>query len=157
MQKHEWIQHIDAALQQGRPFTTRCDAEDKATLLFACDVFRRRRHDVRVGFDPTQNGKMMVHVCVLPLKTRVEFTLRREQTAKEIIDSITPDVNTISLRGCGTVINTVCKIMEWALNHGWFLQKSFLNTLTMTNDGASKQRNTTLVVVLRRGSNIDSI
>lgn len=157
MQKHEWVQHIDSTLQTDNAFTVKCTEQDKATLLFACDVFRRRRHDVRIDFSPTQDDKMVLQVCILPIKSRLEFTLRRNQTADEIIRAVTPDIHIISLRGCGTVINTVCQVMEWALTHGWFLQKSFLNTLTLQNQSSNKQRNTTLVVVLRRGSNIDSI
>lgn len=157
MQKHEWVQHIDSTLQTGNAFTVKCNQHDKATLLFACDVFRRRRHDVKIDFSPTQEHSIVLNVCILPIKSRLEFTLRREQTSSEVIEAITPDVSTVSLRGCGTVINTVCEVIEWALTHGWFLQKSFLNTLTLQNQTSSKQRNTTLVVVLRRGSNIDSI
>ena len=70
----------------------------------------------------------MLNVCILPFKIAFKFTLRREQTPTEIIELITPQINTVSLRGCGTVINTVCQVIEWALTHGWFLQKSFLNT-----------------------------
>ena len=54
MQKHEWVQHIDLTLQSGKAFTVKCSDEDKATLLFACDVFRRRRHDVKLIFTNTR-------------------------------------------------------------------------------------------------------
>ena len=44
----------------------------------------------------------------------------------EIIELMSaPNVNVVSLRGCGTVVNTVCALMQWALHNGWFLEKTF--------------------------------
>jgi hypothetical protein len=158
MQKFEWVQHIDSTLATGKPWSVKMNAENKAVVLFACDVFRRRKHDVRIGFDPTPDGTLGLHATVFPKQEALEFTLRRDQEAAQIIEEMKPvHVRVVSLRGCGTVINTVCDVMEWALHHGWFVQKTFLNTLTHPNHKMGKQKNTTLVAVLRRGSDIGSI
>jgi uncharacterized membrane protein len=68
-----------------------------------------------------------------------------------------PTIEVVTIRGCGTVLNTVCKVVEIALHTGWFVEKNVLNTLTQTGTDNIKQRNTTLLVVLRRGSNMRSI
>lgn len=158
MQKKEWVQHIDGILGQGRTFFARVVEDDKAQILFAADVFRRRRYDVKISIEPSQTGKAILHVSIDPNVSALEFTVRRDQTAGSILSAMVADsVKVVTIRGCGTVVNTVCKVVEFAIHSGWYIEKNVLNTLTQTGTDNIKQRNTTLLVVLRRGSNIDSI
>lgn len=158
MQKKEWVAHIESILSKGNSFVYRTQEENKAQILFACDVFRRRRHDVIVDISPSENGRATLNVCISAAISALEFTVRRDQTVEEIIQSmLQPSINLVTIRGCGTVLNTVCRVVEIALHTGWFVEKNVLNTLTQTGTDNIKQRNTTLLVVLRRGSNMRSI
>ena len=158
MQKQEWIKRIEMTLAQGLVFTVACSGPDKASLLFACDLFRRRKHRVNLQFDPTQQGILVLHVSILPFHNAIECTVKRDQAPEEIIAKLSErHIQHVSVRGCGTVINTVAIVVQWAIHHGWFVEKSFLNTLVQNGTHNSKQKNTTLMVVLQRGSSVDSI
>lgn len=158
MQKQNWIKSIEKTLAQGIAFTVSYPEEDKASLLFACDLFRRRKHSVNIQFDPTQQGVLVLHVSILPFQNSIECTVKRDQTPDDIIEKMSDtNIQHVAVRGCGTVINTVCVVVQWAIHHGWFIEKTFLNTLVQTGSHHNKQRNTTLMVVLQRGSSLDSI
>lgn len=158
MQKKDWVQRIENTLAQQVPFVHRTIDDNKAPLLFAADLFRRRRYDVMVSLEPSHTGKAVLHVCISPFLSALEFTVRRNQSAESIIEEMaSPSVNVVTIRGCGTVVNTVCSVVENALHTGWYIEKNILNTLTQTGIDNTKQRNTTLLVVLRRGSNLGSI
>ena len=158
MQKQEWIKRIETTLAQGLVFTVACTDTDKASLLFACDLFRRRKHRVNLQFDPTQQGVLVLHVSISPFQSAVECTVKRDQTPEEIINKIADKhIKYVSVRGCGTVINTVTVVVQWAIHHGWFIEKTCLNTLVQNGAHNNKQRNTTLMVVLQRGSRLVSI
>lgn len=158
MQKQDWVKTIEMTLRSGHPFTVSYKDDNKAPLLFACDVFRRRKHDVQINFDPTLEGRLVLHVIISASAHVLEFTIRREQTAEEVIRELkNPHILCASVRGCGTVTNTVCDIIKWSIHNGWIVEKTFLNTLTQTLADNIKQRNTTLVAVLRRVSIIGSI
>ena len=158
MQKKEWVQRIEQTHANDQSFVARLVEENKAPLVFAADVFRRRRYDVTISLEASQTGKAVLHVCIPPYASALEFTVRRNQTPESILqDMQSVSVNSVTIRGCGTVINTVCKVVEVAIHSGWFIEKNVLNTLTQTGADNIKQRNTTLLVVLRRGSSMDSI
>jgi len=158
MQKQEWITSIETVLAQGVAFTVSCVDQDKASLLFACDLFRRRNHLVNIQFDPTEQGIVILQVSILPFQNAIECTIKRDQSPEQIIAQMSAhNIQHVSVRGCGTVINTVCVVIQWAIHHGWFIQKTFLNTLIQNGGHNNKQRNTTLMVVLQRGSSLDGI
>ena len=158
MQKKEWVQRIDSVLSTNKTFSCRLLDSNKAPLLFACDFFRRRRFAVNISLEPTHTGAAVLNVCIQPQLSSLEFTVRRDQTPESIIEAMVhPSIHSVSVRGCGTVVNTVCRVVEIAIHCGWFIEKHVLNTLTQVGDDNIKQRNTTLLVVLRRGSNTDSI
>lgn len=158
MQKQEWIQRIETTLAQGVVFTVACTDTDKASLLFACDLFRRRKHRVNLQFQPTQQGIVVLHVSILPFQNAIECTIKRDQKVEDIIAKMSDaHIEHVSVRGCGTVINTVSNVVQWAIHHGWFVEKTFLNTLIQNGAHKNKQRNTTLMVVLQRGSRLNSI
>ena len=158
MQKKDWVQHIENRLAQRVPFVYSTSEDNKAPLLFAVDLFRRRRHDVTVSLEPSLARKVVVHICISPDMSALEFTVRRNQNADDIIKEMeSTNVKVVTIRGCGTVINKVCSVVETAIHSGWYVEKNILNTLTQTGTDNVKQRNTTLLVVLRRGSNLGSI
>lgn len=158
MQKQEWIKRIETTLAQGLAFTVSCTDTDKASLLFACDLFRRRKHSVNMQFAPTQQGILVLQVTILPFLNTIECTVKRDQRSEEIIAKLQDkSIQHAGVRGCGTVINTVCEVVQWAIHHGWFVEKTFLNTLVQNAGRNNKQRNTTLMVVLQRGSRLYSI
>ena len=158
MQKKEWVQRIESVIAKGQTFFVRVREEDKSQILFAADVFRRRRYDVKISIEPSHTGKAVLHVSIDPNVSALEFTVRRDQTSDSILSAMAPSsVKVVTIRGCGTVVNTVCKVVEFAIHSGWYIEKNVLNTLTQTGTDNIRQRNTTLLVVLRRGSNLDSI
>jgi len=162
MQKKDWVSRITEHIATGGPFVGpfvgRVLDRNKAPLIFACDVFRRRRHHVTLSLEPSQTGQAVLHVTVGAIPEALEFTVRRDQTAESILEEMSDwNIKTVTVRGCGTVINTVCQVVESAIHNGWFVEKNVLNTLTQTGSDNIKQRNTTLLVVLRRGSDIETI
>lgn len=153
MQKLEWVATIRRTLESGMPFYMRTTDENKAPVLFAADVFRRQNHDVVVRLDATASGRAVLHVTISAEPRCLEFTIRREDNLDDILNQMTdPHVLCVSVRACGTVINTVCNVVEFAIHRGWYIDKTIMNTLTQMSNMNSKQRNTTLHVVLRRGS-----
>lgn len=158
MQKQEWVRRIETVLEEGKPYILSFSEQDKAPLLFACDVFRRRKHCVTVHFEPTLAGHLNLHVTINPLQNTVEITVKREDSLDDIISQFSAKhLQFVTVRGCGTVINTVCKAVQFAIHNGWFVDKTFMNTLVQVTSTNTKQRNTTLTVYLCRGSRIDSI
>lgn len=159
MQKQDWIRHIETALLvENRPFILSYTDQDKASLIFACDVFRRRKHLVRMHFEPTLTGLLNLHVVISPLQSTLEITVKREDTLDSVIESLSaPHLQNVTIRGCGTVLNIVCNAMQYAIHNGWFVEKTFMNTLVQMSPDNLKQRNTTLSVYLCRGSHLDSI
>ena len=153
MQKLEWVAVIRQTLDTGMPFYIRTADENKAPLLFAADVFRRQNHDVVVRLDASDSGKAVLHVTISADARCLEFTIRRDDSLQDILQKMSnPNVSCVSVRACGTVINTVCQVVEHAIHRGWYIDKTIMNTLTQISSMNSKQRNTTLHVVLRRGS-----
>jgi hypothetical protein len=47
MQKKDWVQRIEQTLATHQPFVARVIEENKGPLVFAADVFRRRRYSMR--------------------------------------------------------------------------------------------------------------
>lgn len=155
MQKLEWVETIRQTLQTGSAFYTKTTGENKGPILFAADVFRRHNHDVVVEFDATNTGKAALHVTISAEPTCLEFTIRRDDNLEDILTRMMdPNVLCVSVRACGTVINAVCAVVEFAIHRGWYVDKTMMNTLTQISSNNSKQRNTTLHVVIRRGSMI---
>lgn len=159
MQKQDWVNRIERVLAEGQVFVHKTIEPNKSAFLFAVDVFRRLNHGVTVNVEPTEHGRVCLYVTVSPYKSYFEFTLRRDDDPLQIIQSIAANehADTVSIRGCGTVINSLFQILDWALHNGWFVEKSFMSTLTQVLTNQTKQRNTTLNIVIRRGSNIGSI
>lgn len=157
MKKQEWIDHINLSLESGQPFTISYYEKDKASLLFACDVFRRRMYDVKVGMDASEDRLGSLNISISPKQNSLSFTVKREDNGHNILRLMSsPEVECVTIRGCGTVINVVCNVVSRAIHNGWYVENTHLNTLTQTHQN-TKQRNTTLLFVLRRGSQLDSI
>lgn len=149
--KQEWIQHIRKILATDSPFCYRGITENKIFILFAADTFRRRGHEVTIDIVPTQFSISCLIITILPKKTFIEFTLRRKDEPQEIIRQIIKSKCTkVSLRGCGTAIQALFEIMNWALHNGWYTDNTIISTLTHQSE-SSKQRNTTLNIVIRKG------
>jgi len=159
MQKQDWVNRIQQVLATGTVFTHKTYDENKTPFLFAVDVFRRLNHVVTIHIEPTEFAKACLHVTISPHKGYFEFTLRREDNPLQIIEAVMGHANatTVSIRGCGTVINSLFVIIDWAIHNGWYVEKTFMSTLTQTLTNQQKQRNTTLNIVIQRGSNLDSI
>lgn len=157
MKKQEWVDNIKLSLESGQPFTCCCQDIDKASLLFACDVFRRRMFDVRISMEATVNGVGSLNVSISHRQNALSFTVKREDSGHEILRQMSSrEVECVTIRGCGTVINVVTNVVSQAIHNGWYVEKTHLNTLTQIYNNA-KQRNTTLLFVLRRGSQLDTI
>lgn len=153
MQKQDWIQHIGSVLSQNQPFILSYIDSDKASLIFACDVYRRRKHPVTLHFEATLEGYLNLHVTIMPYQSTIEITVKRDDEVNGIVHQLAnPFLETVTIRGCGTVINTVCSAVQYAIHNGWYVDKSFVNTLVQLGSNHAKQRNTTLCVFLRRGS-----
>lgn len=159
MQKQDWINRIQQVLSTGTVFTHKTCEENKTPLLFAVDVFRRLNHVVTIDIEPTEISKACVYITIKPNKGYFEFTLRREDSPMKIIETIAShaQATTVSIRGCGTVINSIFSIIDWAIHNGWYVEKTFMSTLTQTLANHQKQRNTTLNIVIQRGSNLGTI
>lgn len=159
MQKQDWVNRIQQVLATGTVFTYKTHEENKTPLLFAVDVFRRLNHVVTIDIEPTEFAKACLYITITPGKRYFEFTLRREDNPMKIIESIMrhTQATTVSIRGCGTVINSLFSIIDWAIHHGWYVDKTFMSTLTQTLANQQKQRNTTLNIVIQRGSNLGTI
>lgn len=150
MNKQAWVDKINEVLSTRNHFLATMPASKATALVFACDVFRRRKHKVEVNIEASETKTAILKVVVSKATTMVEFTVRRDDEAQQYIRQIGDDVDKLSVRGCGTVIATVFEIVEWAIHNGWLIEKSFMGTLTQ-NVGRGPQRNTTFHAVLRKG------
>ncbi len=150
MNKQEWVDKINDILTQQDHFITSIPAVNAVSLVFACDIFRRRKHTVNINLDASETGTAILKVSISRKTSALEFTIRRNDRIQDYIEQITPEINTISIRGCGTVIKTVFQIIEWAIHNGWLIEKSFISTLTQTYQ-KNTQRNTAFRAILRRG------
>jgi hypothetical protein len=149
--KQDWIQYIQNILAGGHPFHRKVTGPNKIFILFAADTFRRSGHEVTIDIVPTESHISCLIVTIFPTKSFIEFTLRRNNKPTDIIQQITDSQCTqVSLRGCGTVINTLFQIMDWSLHHGWYVEKTTMSTLTQQKE-TYQQRNTTLNIVIRKG------
>jgi len=150
MNKQEWIDRITEILSHSDYFITAVPAILSVPLVFACDNFRRRKHSIHINIEASETGTAILKVSISKIQNTLEFTIRRNDNPMDFIQQITPDINVISIRGCGTVIKTVFQIIEWAIHNGWLIDKSFISTLTQVHQ-KNTQRNTTYRAILRRG------
>ena len=159
MQKQDWVNRIQQVLSTGAVFTHKTYEDNKSPFLFAVDVFRRLNHTVTINIEPSEFAKACLYITISPSKGYFEYTLRRDDNPMQIIESIMNNslASVVSIRGCGTVINSLFAIIDWAIHNGWYVEKTFMSTLTQTLANQQKQRNTTLNVVIHKGSNMGSI
>lgn len=150
MQKRDWIVQINHQLNLGVPFVHSSIGPNNAQLLFACDVFRRRNHDVSLNIEPGVQAALVVHVIIHPSQSCREVTVSRTTTFSDIAQDIGTDIDKIRIRGCGTAIDTVLQYVGTLINNGWYVEKNMMNTLTQTSESYS-QKNTTLQIVVRKG------
>jgi len=150
MNKQAWVDKINETLATRNHFLATVPACKATALIFACDVFRRRKHDVDINIEASETNTAILKVVVSKATSAVEFTVRRGDNAQQYLSQVGDDIEKISVRGCGTVIVTVFEIIEWAIHNGWLIEKSFMGTLTQ-NIGRGPQRNTTFHAVLRKG------
>lgn len=149
--KQDWIQHIQQVLGTNAPFRYKTIESNKLFVLFAADTFRRSGHEVCIDIVPTETCVTSLIITIFPQKSLIEFTLRRNDEPNTIIQQIHHSKCTqVSLRGCGTVIRSLFKILDWALHSGWYIENTVMSTLTQHTD-TTKQRNTTLHVIIRKG------
>lgn len=149
--KQEWTQHIHQVLADKRVFQSKVDVKNRTFALFAADTFRRSGHEVLIDILPTETGVSSLVLTIYPNKNSLEFTLRRDVEIQGIVQQIyQSNCKKVTVRGCGTVIQSLFKIMDWALHSGWYLDNTILNSLTQHKE-TNKQHNTTLCVVIRKG------
>lgn len=151
MQKRDWIQQINESLNLGVPFVYSSVETNKSQLIFACDAFRRENHDVVLNIEPAVNTQSVLHIVIHPFQNCLNFTATKTTTCEDIIQEVSEKTTKIRVRGCGTTINTVLRFTTWAINNGWYIEKNMMNTLTQQCDNFMK-KNTTLQIVIRRGS-----
>ena len=150
-QKHECIRQISAILEQNKPYVYKTTTGNKTFILFAADTFRRQGYEVCIDIQPTQFSKTTLTVIIHPLKTTIEFTLRRDDDIQNIISKIQhARYTTVSIRACGTVIRSLFAILDWSLHNGWYIDNTLMSTLTQHVDN-TKQRNTTLHITIKKG------
>jgi len=150
MNKQEWIDKISEILSTEDYYITSVPAIQSVSLVFACDIFRRRKHNVQINIEASETGTAILKVSISKIQNTLEFTIRRNDEPNDFIQQITPGITAISIRGCGTVIQTVFQVIEWAIHNGWLIDKSFISTLTQVQQ-KNTQRNTTFRAILRRG------
>lgn len=150
MNKQDWVDKINEIFVHSDHFITSLPAVNSLSLVFACDIFRRRKHTVKMNIEASETGTAILKVSITKKTNALEFTIRRNDKAADYINQITPDINTVSIRGCGTVIIVVFQIIEWAIHNGWLIDKSFISTLTQVHQ-KNTQRNTTFRAILHRG------
>lgn len=153
MKKQEWVKRIESVLQSGKTFHQKTREGDKTSLLFATDVFRRAGYRIVLDIEPSETQKTCLTVTICSEQNCLEFTLRREDRPIDIINQCNRrGIEQVSIRGCGTVINSLFVIADWALHNGWFVEKNVMSTLTQVTETQVKHRNTTLHLVMKRGS-----
>lgn len=150
MNKTLWVEKIHNVLANSDNFTATIPAVQSTSLVFACDVFRRRKHDVQLNIEASETGTAVLKVFISKIQHALEFTIRRDDTAEQFINQLEPSIQVVAIRGCGTVIQTVFEVIEWAIHNGWLLEKSFISTLTQRGH-KNTQRNTTFRAILRKG------
>ena len=150
MLKRDWIEQIGTCLNMAKTFSHSMRGANKQHLLFACDFYRRLNHDVIIDIEPTDRDPVL-NVVIHPFKTCLELTLSRETALDELVSNIEKHITKIRVRACGKVIDNVINFTDWALTHGWYVEKTFLNTLTIKNE-EHPQKNTAFLVVLRKGN-----
>tara|TARA_B110001452_G_scaffold225526_1_gene199515 strand:+ start:3436 stop:3906 length:471 start_codon:yes stop_codon:yes gene_type:complete len=149
--KQDWIQRIQEVIAHNIPFQYQTITGNKLFVLFAADTFRRSGHEVCIDIVPTESRISCLIITIFPKKTSIEFTLRRHDEPHAIIQQIiNSNCTKVSLRGCGTVVYSVFQIMDWALHSGWYVDNTMMSTLTQQKT-MTKQRNTTLHIVIRKG------
>lgn len=149
--KQNWIQRIQQVLSTDKPFQYKTIAGEKLLVLFAADTFRRSGHEVCIDIVPTEKRISSLIITIFPKKTLIEFTLRRSDNYADIVTKIkNSNCTKVSIRGCGTVITTLLQVSDWALHSGWYLENTVMSTLTQQKE-TTKQRNTTLHIVIRKG------
>ena len=147
--KQDWVQHIEARLVHG-PFTYRSFFSNKAPLLFACDVFRRKGHRVRIFFEVVEQGPPCTGIIISPDIETTDITIRRDSVLEDVLARMS-GYSSVRVRGCGTTIQMVNDVVHVAICNGWFVVDTQLGTLVKVV-GDVKQRNTTLVVTVSTGS-----
>lgn len=153
--KNEWIFKIETFLAKNNTtYVAKVYDDDKASLLFACDVFRRRNCTVGINIDVTSGTKTALSVSIAhePSKT---VTLRKEDNPQAIIRSIDSNWKYVTLRTCGTVINNMFVVIDHLMNNGWYVKKLFLGSLAQYVDNI-KRNNTTFHVELQHGLDMSS-
>tara|TARA_B110000858_G_C17730739_1_gene439976 strand:- start:358 stop:810 length:453 start_codon:yes stop_codon:yes gene_type:complete len=150
MNKQEWVDKINEIFTHSEHFITSLPAVNSLALVFACDIFRRRKHTVHMDIEASETGTAILKISISKKSNAFEFTIRRNDKAVDYIEQIHPEIQTISIRGCGTVIHVVFQIIEWAIHNGWLIDKSFIGTLTQVHQ-KNTQRNTTFRAILHRG------
>jgi len=148
--KAEFVSIISREINAGKVYVYRSKKKNISQLLFACDVFRRRNHDVLVNVDATLNGESSLHVVIHPQKNCLDMTITRNETESDIISKIQQKTKKIRIRGCGRVVDTVYGVISNLINNGWYVEKTTLNSSTQKN-GLLTHVNTTLQAVLRKG------
>lgn len=146
--KKDWVCKISNSLDSGSIFVYTLNTNTPSQLLFACDVFRRRMHDVIINVEVNQMGSSSLHVVIHPEQNCLDLTVCRDD--KNVLSGITPSTKKIRIRGCGRVIDSVYQSIDKLINNGWYLEKTMLNSSTQKN-GINNHINTTLQAVLRRG------
>lgn len=150
MQKHDWMAKMSSSLDNGHIFSETVKTKTPATLLFACDAWRRRKHDVVISIEANQSGESSLSVVIHPKKSSIDLTIRHTETSEDILKSIRQTTKKIRIRGCGSVVNTVYQVIDSLINQGWYLEQTMLNSSTHKHS-VHNQVNTTLQAVLRRG------
>jgi len=149
--KQEWIHYIGKILLDNEPFQYKTTSQNNLFILFAADSFRRNGHEVLVDIAPTELHVSCITISIFPNKTCIEFTLRYNDKPSDIIQQIIDSkCTTVSLRGCGTVVQSILKILDYVLHSGWYIDNTIMSTLTQQKE-TTKQRNTALHVVVKKG------
>ena len=149
--KQEWVHHIEARLVHG-PFVYRAFFPTKTHLLFACDVFRRKGHCVRVFFEVVEEGPPCTGVVISPDVRTTDITIRRDSVLEDVLACMS-EYSSVRVRGCGTTLQMVSDVVHMAICNGWFVVDTQLGTLVKVVGGI-KQRNTTLIVTVHKGSDL---
>ena len=107
MQKKDWIQQINLTLNTGVPFVYSSCAQSNSQLIFACDTFRRKKHDVIISIEPAVNTQSILTIVIHPFQNCIDFTVTKKTTCDDILAEISKNTCKLRVRGCGTTIDTV--------------------------------------------------
>lgn len=147
--KQEWVTYIGDCLLHGR-FVYRSFFPNKTALLFACDTFRRNGHTVELFFEVVEHGPPCTGVVISPHIETADITIRRDTKLEDVVARMVGFAS-VRVRGCGTTVQMVNDAVHMAIRDGWYVGHTEMGTLVKIVDGI-KQRNTTLMVTLCRGS-----